>query len=86
MVIKKKTFLMFIISSFVILTISTNFKKIYTLIYAHNPEINYGDLKSRVNVSFAYFVFPWCDHLNEISLAALFHGMICLSTFYKMKS
>lgn len=46
MVIKEKTFLMFIISSFVILTISTNFKKIYTLIYAHNPEINYGDLKS----------------------------------------
>ena len=26
----------------------------------------------------------WCDHSNEISLAVLFHDVICLSIFYKM--
>ena len=27
----------------------------------------------------------WCDHSNETSLEALFHGAICFSIFFKMK-
>ena len=28
----------------------------------------------------------WCDHSNETSSAVLWHGTICFSIFYKMKS